>query len=291
MPTLTKPQTTPARVRPARRRNAEVGRRSMIVRALVAWAIALITMFPVAWLALGAFRDSGDVFSGKIFTPLTVHNFVYVLTEIPFPRYLLNSAIVSVSVTVVALLFHSMAAYALARLRFPGRDLGFTMILSTMLVSMPVILVPLFLIIKWLGLVDTYGGLIVPAIFNAFGIFLLRQYYLNIPRELEEAAELDGCGYPRLYWNVILPLSRPILASLGVLFFLANWNSFIWPLAITQDPKLWVIQLGISSLQGQYSSSWGYILAGALLAAVPTVVVFLLGQRWLVDSLKTSGSK
>lgn len=291
MPTLTKRPAKAAAAQPGRKRNAGVARKSMIVRAIVAWVIALVTMFPVAWLMLGAFRDSSDIFSGKIFTPLTLHNLAYVLTEVPFPRYLLNSAIVSVSVTVIALLFHSMAAYALARLRFPGRDLGFTMILSTMLVSMPVILVPLFLIIKWLGMVDTYGGLIVPAIFNAFGIFLLRQYYLNIPRELEEAAELDGCGYPRLYWNVILPLSRPILASLGVLFFLANWNSFIWPLAITQDPNLWVIQLGISSLQGQYSSAWGYILAGALLAAIPTVVVFLFGQRWLVDSLKTSGSK
>ena len=165
------------------------------------------------------------------------------------------------------------------------------LMISTMLVSLPVILVPLFLIVKQLGLVDTYGGLILPVIFNAFGIFLLRQYYLNIPRELEEAAELDGCGYPGIYWHVVLPLSRPILSSLAVLFFLTNWNSFLWPLTITRSPNLNVIQLGISTLQGEYSSAWNLILAGSLLAAIPTVVIFLIGQRWLIDSLKTSGLK
>ncbi|NUP73401.1 MAG: carbohydrate ABC transporter permease [Sinomonas sp.] len=266
-------------------------KRSTLVRTVVAWALALITMFPVVWLVLGAFKPADQTFAPGLPTSFSLESFRYVLTEVPFPQYLLNSAIVSVTVTVAALLFHSMAAYALARLRFPGRDFSFALMLSTMLVSLPVILVPLFLIVKQLGLVDSFGGLILPAIFNAFGIFLLRQYYLNIPKELEEAAELDGCGYPRLYWNVILPLSRPILASLAVLFFLANWNSFLWPLTITRTPSLDVIQLGISGLQGQYSGSWNIILAGAVIAAIPTIIVFLLGQRWLIDSLKTSGMK
>jgi multiple sugar transport system permease protein len=189
----------------------------------------------------------------------------------------------------VALLFHTMAAYALARLRFRGRDLIFTVIVSTLLVSLPVILVPLFIIAKQLGLLDTYAGLIVPMIFNAFGIFLLRQYYLNFPRELEDAARLDGCGYPRLYWHVILPLSRPAMAALSVLFFLANWNAFLWPLTITRSPSKDVVQVGIASLQGQFSSSYNYVLAGSLIAVLPTIVVFIAGQRWLVDSMKSSG--
>ncbi len=294
-PTETRVQPKPLTIlhstRPAPGRRHSPARRSTIVRSVLAWVSALVTMFPILWLVLGAFKPAGATFAVGLPSSLTLENIRYVLTEVPFPQYLLNSAIVSVAVTVAALLFHSMAAYALARLRFPGRDLSFTLMLSTMLVSMPVILVPLFLIVKQLGLVDSFGGLILPAIFNAFGIFLLRQYYLNIPKELEEAAELDGCGYPRLYWNVVLPLSRPILASLAVLFFLANWNSFLWPLTITRTPSLDVIQLGISGLQGQYSSSWNIILAGSVLAAIPTIVVFLVGQRWLIDSLKTSGMK
>lgn len=288
---VSKSATLPGRPKKAHHARLTAGRRSTIIRTSVAWVAALIMMFPVLWLILGALRPAAETFSSGFPTALTLENLYYVLTEIPFPLYLMNSAIVSITVTVAALLFHSMAAYALARLRFPGRDTSFVLMISTMLVSLPVILVPLFLIVKQLGLVDTYGGLILPVIFNAFGIFLLRQHYLNVPKELEEAAELDGCGYLGIYWHVILPLSRPILSSLAVLFFLTNWNSFLWPLTITQSPNLNVIQLGISSLQGEYSSAWNLILAGSLLAAIPTVVIFLIGQRWLIDSLKTTGMK
>ncbi|MGH8861453.1 MAG: carbohydrate ABC transporter permease [Jatrophihabitantaceae bacterium] len=266
-------------------------RPSHVARAILAWVLALLTFFPIGWLLLSAFKPSDESFNASLPKHWTLSNLRYVLAQVPFPRYMLNSAIVSVVVTAAALFFHSMAAYALARLRFRGRDIVFSAIVSTLLVSLPVILVPLFLIAKQLGLLDTYAGLIVPMIFNAFGIFLLRQYYLNFPKELEEAATLDGCGYPRLYWHVILPLSRPALASLSVLFFLANWNAFLWPLTITRYPQLNVVQVGMSSLQGQYSSAYNVILAGSLIAALPTVIVFLIGQRWLVDAMKTSGLK
>ncbi|UYM05009.1 carbohydrate ABC transporter permease [Solicola gregarius] len=246
---------------------------------------------PLLWTLFSAFKPENEIFSTGFPSDLTLDNFRYVFTDMELPRYLLNSAIVSVVVTAVALLTHSMAAYALARLRFPGRGVVFSLIISTLLVSLPVILVPLFLVVKELDMLDSYAGLIVPMIFHAYGIFLLRQFYLNIPRELEEAADLDGCGYLRRYWNVVLPLSRPALASLAVLFFLANWNAFLWPLSITQNPDLRVTQVGIAGLQGQYSSSWNYILAAAVVAAIPTTVVFLLGQRRLVDAMKTSGIK
>ncbi len=266
-------------------------RAGTVVRASVAWILALLTCFPVFWLILSSFKPGDETFDAGLPKHWTLSNLGYVLTQVPFPRYMLNSAIVSVVVTVVALLLHTMAAYALARLHFRGRDVVFSVIVSTLLVSLPVILVPLFLIAKALGLLDSYAGLIVPMIFNAFGIFLLRQYYLNFPKELEEAAQLDGCGYPRLYWHVILPLSRPAIASLSVLFFLANWNAFLWPLTITRNPKLDVVQVGMSSLQGQYSSNYNYVLAASLIAVLPTVIVFLIGQRWLVDAMKSSGLK
>src|SRR5215203_2471256 len=239
-----------------------------------------------------AFKPGQDVYSLSIIPESpTLDNFRYVFTEVPFPRYMFNSFFVSATVTVIALLFHSMAAYALARLRFPGRELIFRLIFATLLVSLPVILVPLFVLVRAMGMLNTYAGLIIPAVFHAFGIFLLRQFYLGIPQELEEAAILDGAGYWRVYANIILPLSRPILAALAVFFFLANWNSFLWPLTITQDRSLWMIQVGIASFQGQYSGSWNYIMAAATVAAIPTVALFFVFQRQLVDSIKTSGFK
>jgi multiple sugar transport system permease protein len=272
--------SAPARVR---------GRRDIGPRAIAAYVIAILTVLPLAWLLLSAFRPGGDVLSARPPDSFTLANLVHVLTEVPFTRYLANSMLVSITVTVLALFLHSMAAYALARLRFRGRGIAFAAIVGTLLISLPVILVPLFLVIR--GLVDTYAGLIVPGVFNAFGIFLLRQFYLGIPHELEEAALLDGCGYFGIYWHIVLPLSRSMLAALGILFFLANWNSFLWPLAVTQDENLRVVQVGIAGLQGQYASQYQYVLAGAVLAAIPTVAVFLAGQRRLIDSLKTTGMK
>jgi multiple sugar transport system permease protein len=261
-----------------------------VVFALV--VISVLTVFPLVWMVASAFKSGNDVYTLSIIpqTP-TLENFRYVFTQMPFLRYMLNSFFVSATVTVAALFFHSMAAYALARLRFPGRELIFRLIFSTLLVSLPVILVPLFVLVRAMGLLNSYGGLIVPAIFNAFGIFLLRQFYLGIPHELEEAAILDGAGYWRLYVNIILPLSRPIMAALAVFFFLANWNSFLWPLTITNDPDLWVVQTGIASFQQQYRSAQNYIMAASTVVAMPTMLLFFIFQRQLVESIKTSGFK
>jgi multiple sugar transport system permease protein len=197
----------------------------------------------------------------------------------------------SAPVTVVAFSFHPMAAFALARFRFPGRPLIYPPSFSALLVSLPVILVPLFVLVRAMGMLNSYAGLIIPAIFNAFGIFLLRQFYLGVPRELEEAAILDGAGYWRVYANIILPLSRPILAALAVFFFLANWNSFLWPLTITSDQSLWVVQIGIVSFKQQYASAQNYIMAASTVVAMPTMILFFIFQRQLVESIKTSGLK
>lgn len=266
------------------------GRSTLTFVALV--AISLLTVFPLVWMVSSAFKTGTEVYKLSVVpaTP-TLENFRYVFTQVPFLRYMFNSFFVSATVTIVALFFHSMAAYALARLRFPGRELIFKLIFATLLVSLPVILVPLFVLVRAMGLLNSYGGLIIPAIFNAFGIFLLRQFYLGIPGELEEAAILDGAGYWRVYANIILPLSRPILAALAVFFFLANWNSFLWPLTVTSDTELRVVQVGIASFQQQYSSAQNYIMAASTVVAMPTMVLFFIFQRQLVESIKTSGFK
>ena len=259
---------------------------------LISAILALMTLFPLLWMVSIAFKPAAESFSSNLIPESpTLDNFIYVLTGVPFIRYMLNSFFVSATVTMVALFFHTMAGYALARLRFPGREVIFLAIFSTFLVSLPVVIVPLFIIVKAMGMINSYAGLIVPAIFNAFGIFLLRQYYLSLPREIEEAAVIDGAGYWRIYWSIILPLSRPIMSALAILFFLANWNSFLWPLTITSNPNLWMVQVGIANFKSQYSASWNYMMAASTIVAIPTLILFVIFQRQIMDSLKTSGLK
>ncbi|MDM9646342.1 carbohydrate ABC transporter permease [Rhizobium sp. S163] len=271
--------------------------RSQVTLVRIVWmavtaVLALMTLFPLLWMVSIAFKTPAESFSANLIpSQPTFENFTYVLTGVPFVRYMLNSFFVSATVTVVALFFHTMAGYALARLRFPGRELIFLAIFSTFLVSLPVIIVPLFVIVRAMGMLNTYAGLIIPAIFNAFGIFLLRQYYLSLPREIEEAAVVDGAGHWRIYWSIILPLSRPIMSALAILFFLANWNAFLWPLTIASKPDLWVVQVGIANFKSQYSASWNYMMAASTIVAIPTLVLFVIFQRQIMDSLKTSGLK
>jgi multiple sugar transport system permease protein len=263
-----------------------------IIFYLVGLVLAFMAVAPLLWMLSMSFKEGDEVFRPNLIpTHPTLDNFLYVFTQVNFFRYLWNTFFVSATVTVVALFFHSMAGYALARLRFPGRDAIFLTMFATFLISQPVIIVPLFILVRSLGMLDSYAGLIIPSIFNAFGIFLLRQFYLAVPRELEEAAIIDGAGYFRVYWSIILPLSRPILSALAILFFLANWNSFLWPLTITNDQNLWMVQVAIASFHQQYNGSWNYIMAASTVVALPTLAMFVVFQKRIIESIKTSGIK
>jgi multiple sugar transport system permease protein len=254
--------------------------------------ISIATIAPLFWMLSMSLKKGDEVFDLNLIPKHpTFANFIYVFTQVDFVRYLLNTFFVAAMVTIIALIFHSMAGYALARLRFPGRDVIFLTMFATFLISLPVIIVPLFILTRALGLLDSYAGLIIPSIFNAFGIFLLRQFYLTVPRELEEAALIDGAGYFRIWWSVMLPLSRPILSALAILFFLANWNSFLWPLTITSDPNLWLVQVAIANFRQQYNGSWNYIMAASTVVALPTIAMFVVFQRQIIESIKTSGIK
>jgi multiple sugar transport system permease protein len=280
------------------RRAARARRRRKAGDRLVLYALAAIAFVilagPLLWMVSSALKTQGEVLASP---PAVVpedpqfHNFVDVFEQVPFARYMLNSALVATVVTFVSLLFHSMAAYSLARLRYPGRNVIFVAILSTLMVPFTVIVVPLFIIVDWLGWVDTYWGLIVPMIPHAFGIFLLRQFYLSIPRELEEAAIVDGASLVRVYWSIVLPLSRPVLAALGIFFFLANWNNFLWPLVVTQSQDLWVVQLGVQQFTGQHGSQYQLMMAASTLAALPTLLLFFVLQKRLVEGIKLTGLK
>ena len=265
---------------------------SRIALILSTAMLSVLTAAPLVWMLSAAFKPPDEIFNSSLIPKHpTLENFSYVFTQLPFTRYILNTFFVAGTITVVALFFHSMAGYAFARLKFPGRDLIFLSIFATFLVSLPVIIVPLFILVRRLGMVNNYAGLIIPAIFNAFGIFLLRQFYLGIPGELQEAAIIDGASYWGIYWNIMLPLSRPILSALAVFFFLVNWNSFLWPLTITTNQDLWVVQVAIASFHSQYSAAWNYIMAASAVVALPTLILFFFFQRQLVESIKTSGIK
>src|SRR3954447_296178 len=296
---MSRPAAVGTRSRAAARSAA--GRRARRRRwgdRLVLYALAAIALVmlagPLRWMLSSSLKSPGEVTANPptlVPHELRWQNYTDVFKQVPFARYMLNSLFVASVVTLVALLFHSMAAYALARLRFPRRDKIFLAILMTLMVPFTVIAVPLFIIVDWLGWVDTYQGLIIPMIPHAFGIFLLRQFYLAIPRELEEAAILDGASLVRVYWHLILPLSRPVLAALGVFFFLANWNNFLWPLIVTQNQKLWVVQLGIQQFRGEHGSDYNLIMAASTCAALPTLILFFVLQKRLVEGIKMTGLK
>jgi multiple sugar transport system permease protein len=254
--------------------------------------VAFVQLFPLLWMVSGALRSPEEANSARLIPEHpTLSNFGDVFDRVPFAHYLFNSLITSVAVSVLLVGFGSMAGYALARLRFPGRGALFGMFFTTLLVALPVIVVPLYQVVNHLGLLDSYAGLILPVSFTAFPVFLMRQFYLQFPRELEEAADLDGAGYLRRFVSVVLPLSRPMLASLGVLTFLLTWNSFLWPLTVAKSSDLWVVQVGIATFQNQYGGQYPLVMAASFVAAIPTLMLFLLLQRQIIESVKASGLK
>ncbi|WP_243230023.1 carbohydrate ABC transporter permease [Microbacterium sp. CIAB417] len=264
------------------RRRSRVGA-SQIARPVVAGLISIVVVSPLIIMVLQSLQtDSGE---------WTLENLRFALTDSQVFRWLLNSVIVSVSSTALVLVIHSLAGYALARLRFRGREMVFLGVAATMFVSLPVVLVPLFVIVREMGLLDTYVGIVVPTLFGGFATILMRQFFLTVPRELEEAARIDGCGHFQTFLRVFLPIAKPAFVSVAVINFLASWNLFMWPLTITSDSRLWVVQVGITSFQTQYQGSWGYMMAVTFLSALPTLIVFFILQRYIVASLKTSGIK
>lgn len=216
-------------------------------------------------------------------------NYVETVRVVPFGRYYLNSTIVSVTVTVGQIIVSSLAAFAFARLRFRGRDTIFMLYLAALMIPFPVTLIPNFILIRNLGWYDTYRALIVPALFSVFSTFLLRQYYRGLPMDLDEAARLDGAGSLRIWLQIILPLSGPVLAALAIFVFQGVWNDFLWPLVVTGSESMRTIPVGLSTFVGQFSTAWGLLMAGSVIALLPVLVIYLIAQKWFVQGITMSG--
>lgn len=220
-----------------------------------------------------------------------VRNYVDAIRYGEIDRYLANSFIYAVIITSVQLFFNVLAAYAFARMEFRGRELLFTLLLCTMMIPPAVLLIPNFLVVRQLGLVDTVGGVLLPGFAGAFGIFLLRQAFLNIPAELEHAARIDGCGSWGILSNVILPLSKPALITLGLFTFMGAWNMFEWPLVVLSNQDYYPLTVGLSLFRSETSADWPRIFAASVMGAAPLILLFLLAQRYLVGGISLSGMK
>ncbi len=268
--------------------------RTQIIRIIVAVLLTALILLPIYIMILSSLKPLQDTFDLKLlpeFKALTLDNYRKVLVTQNFLHYIANTLFVATTVTVTALFFHAMAGYALARLRFAGKQVVFLWMLSTLMVPFAVIMIPLFIIVRQLGITNTLWGIIIPMIPNAYGIFLFRQFFLGIPRELEESAMIDGLSYFGIFFRIVAPLSRAISLTLAVAFFVANWNNYLWPLIVSQRRSIWMVQIAIANFRGEHTVDWNLILAASCIAVVPTVLLFFLFQRYLVEGIKMSGIK
>lgn len=274
------------------KKRATIGK-GLLYAVLVTYAI--ITLIPFLWALSSSFKTIEEIVSGTIsFIPkqITLDNYKQIFLEQKmFPRWLLNSTIIAVAVTVLNLLFNSMAGYALARLQFPGKKPLFIIILAVLMIPAQVTMIPNYLILKQLGWLNSYQGMIVPTMINATFIFMMRQFFINFPKELEEAAELDGLSRLGIFFRIVLPLARPALAAQAIFVFMGSWNDFMRPLIILSDPQLFTLPLGLNSFKGQYISYWNYIMAASMVFTLPVLVIYAFFNRYFIKGISFTGGK
>jgi multiple sugar transport system permease protein len=276
---------------------------------LVLTAISIVSLTPLLWMVTTAFKPTDEInVSSPALLPKhpTLDNFRAAFGQADFPLYIRNSFVYASLTTVCMLVFATMAGYAFARLRFRGRTVLFGALIALLLVPWETHLIPNFLLLRFFplsggndifgqggsGLINTFGGLVLPGAVTPFGVFLMRQFFVSLPGELEEAARIDGASYPRIFARIMLPLSVPPLVTLGLLTFVATWNAFTWPLVVTQGETLRTVQLGLQVFkEANPVQPWGILMAASLISILPLVALFLVGQRYLVASMAFTGLK
>ncbi|MEU5432376.1 carbohydrate ABC transporter permease [Streptomyces sp. NPDC020719] len=264
-----------------------------------AWHLLLTPLsigfaLPLVWLVLSSVMTNAEI---NRFPPalwpkgIDLGGYRYVLGNAMFPRWFANSCIVSTVAVGANLVLGSLGGYAFARMRFRGSRTLLVLMLATMVVPFQLTMIPTFLVMKWLGLIDTLGALIVPSLVTPFAVFLFRQFFLGLPRELEEAAWIDGCSRLRVLFSIVAPLARPALATVAVLTFLATWNDLSWPLIAINHDTQYTLQLGLTTFQGQHHTQWAAVMAGNVITVLPVLLAFLFAQKTFIQSLTSSGLK
>jgi multiple sugar transport system permease protein len=264
-----------------------------IYMILVGYAIA--TFIPFAWALSASFKPLSEILAGGVnFIPknFTWDNYKTIFLQEPlFGRWLFNSLFVATCITGFNLLFNSMAGYALARINFAGNKLWFFLILAVLMVPGQVTLIPSFLVLKSLGWLNSYQGLIVPSVINATFIFMMRQFFMNFPKELEEAAALDGLSRWETFWQIVLPLAKPALAAQAIFVFMGAWNNFLTPLLILSDREMFTLPLGLNTFKGQYISYWNYIMAASMVFTLPALAIYAFFNRYFIQGVTFTGGK
>lgn len=253
---------------------------------------SLLMLLPFIWMISTSLKEAREVFA---FPPRWIpgtfnwSNYTEALTAMPFGRFYFNSLIVALSTTFLTLTTSSLAAFAFARLRFKGRDTLFLIYLATLMIPFTVLLIPNFVLVRYLDWYDSYAALIFPPAFSAFATFLLRQNFRGIPMELDNAARIDGASSFRIWWQIIMPNSGAALAALAIFIFLGNWNEFLWPLVVTNSVEMRTIPVGLNSFQGQYGVKWELLMAAAVVAMLPVLIVYMFAQKWFIKGITITG--
>jgi multiple sugar transport system permease protein len=279
-------------IRSARRRWRYRLLRGALHGYLLLGALAVLT--PYIWMVSASLKPAGEIFRAEInFLPERpiLDHYATALRGFPLVRWLVNSSVIGMIVLATNLTFTVAAGYAFARLRFRGRDVLFLVFVGAMMVPIQVRLIPSFVIVKNLGWLNTYQGIAAMQLIDLFGIFLIRQFMLNLPRELEDAARIDGCSWPRVLWNVIVPNSRPAIAALAIFTFTAAWNDFLWPLVMIYKPQMMTLQVGIAAMKGSAHSVSGVLMAATMISALPPALAYVFLQRHFTRGVVLSGFK
>ena len=279
----------------AERRRSALWRR---VHRLGVWAALLVgtavTLGPYVLMVSLSFRSNAEIFSRHLTLLPEIprpENYVLAWTREHLSRSMFNSLVMATGEMAGVIVTSVLAGYAFARLRFRGRDLVFLLVLGTVMVPTQVTLIPNLVLIRWLGWISTYPGLIVPRMVTAFGIFMIRQFFLSIPGELGDAARIDGCGHLRILLQIMLPLSGPALATLAIFSFTQSWNEFFWPLIVVQSERMQTVQLTVAALKGTEYVQWGEVMAAVTITAIPTMLIYLVFQRYFVRGVAMTGLK
>ncbi len=270
--------------------------RSRVLANIILTIGALSMLVPFAWMLATSLMSTEQIYSFPpklIPNPVMWENYPKAMQAIPLGRFFLNSLLVSTITTIGQMITASMAGYAFARMHFKGRNLLFLLFLATMMIPPQVNVVPLFMLMSKFGWIDTYYALIIPGLFGAFGIFMLRQWFLGFPLELEQSARLDGCNPLQVYWHIALPTALPALATLGIFTFISTWNSFLWPLIVTNSDAMRTLPVGLAAFKGSFreNTQWGQLMAAGAISVVPALAVFLAGQKYFIKGLMAGSLK
>ena len=272
--------------------NAGAGRKTLMLAVII--VASLLFIGPYLWSVSISLQLPGDVFGWPIQllpSPATLENYHRLWTEVRFARWLLNSSIIAAVVTLSNVVFASMAGYAFARIPFPGRQFLFYCFLATLMIPAHVTMVPKFMLLNYFGMINTYQGLIIPGMVQVFGIFLMKQFFETLPAELEEAARIDGCGQFRIFWTIILPVSKPAIVALAIYTFQGAWNDFLWPVIVTTTPDMYTLPLGMAMFRFEFKVEWTMLMAGSVLLSLPTLIIFICFQRLFIQNAAMSGTK